>query len=292
MTDTLVVAPTATTTENPALSWRAIIAGAVAALSLSLVLIAIGGAVGFASISPWPQEGVSATTFQIGAGLYLVVTAMLASTVGGYIAGRLRSRWPGLYGYEVQFRDTAHGFLAWALAAVIGAAALGGAASVLAGGAASGTADAGSAAAAGAPSDYYADMLLRPAPGAQAAREAGSTEATNREVRRIFVHNMAAGENEFAAGDRAYLAQLVAARTGRNQADAERRVTEVIMQARAAADEARSTAAAMSIWLAISMLVGAFSASLAAIEGGQLRDRRWKGIFGTRAYAEARIIES
>jgi hypothetical protein len=294
MSDTLaVITPsTAGAVEPPTMSWRAIIAGAVAALALSLVLVTVGSAVGFSSISPWPGEGVSATTFKIGAGLWLVVTAMLASTVGGYVAGRLRGRWPGLYGYEVQFRDTAHGFLAWALALVIGAAALGGAATVLAGGAASGAAAGGTAAAAGAPSDYYADMLLRPAPGGQAQRDAGTAEAAGREVRRIFLHNLSGGENAFAAGDRAYMAQLVAARTGANQAEAERRVGEVITQARAAADEARSAAAALSIWLAISMFAGAFSASLAAIEGGQLRDRRWKGIIGTRAYGEARIIES
>ncbi len=289
MTDTLVVAPTIpATTEASEMSWRAIIAGAVAAMALTLVLLAVGSAVGFSSISPWPQEGVSATTFRIGAGLYLVVTAMLASTVGGYIAGRLRGRWPGLQTYEVQFRDTAHGFLAWALATVVGAALLGGAATVLAGGAATGAAAGGSAAAAqtAAPSDYYADMLLRPAPGGQPQRDAG--EAATREVRQIFVHNLA-GDDEFAAGDRTYLAQMVAARTGLSSAEAEKRVGEAITQAKAAADAARAAAASLSIWLAISMFVGAFSAALAAIEGGQLRDRRWKGIIGARAYREARV---
>jgi hypothetical protein len=56
------------------------------------------------------QFGVSASTFQIGTGLYLIVVAMLASTVGGYIAGRLRTKWVDVHTHEVFFRDTAHGF--------------------------------------------------------------------------------------------------------------------------------------------------------------------------------------
>jgi hypothetical protein len=63
-------------------------------------------------VSPWAGSGVSATTFKIGTGLYLIVIAMLSSSIGGYIAGRLRSRWIGVHSDEVYFRDTAHGFVA------------------------------------------------------------------------------------------------------------------------------------------------------------------------------------
>jgi hypothetical protein len=251
------------------------------------VLLAFGSAMGFSAVSPWSNSGVSATTFSIAAGLYLIVVAMLASTVGGYMAGRLRPKWTRVPTYDVQFRDTAHGFLAWALATILGAAVLGGAATYLAGGATTGVAAGASAAAtqtAAAPSDYFVDMLFRPAPNS-AARVQGATDAT-REARTIFARSLGRSD-EFSSADRTYLAQLVSARTGLNQAEAERRVSEVLTQAKEAADKARKAAAALSIWLTTSMLAGAFSASLAALEGGQLRDGKWKGVFGSRGYREA-----
>ncbi len=89
--------------------------------------------------------------------------------------------------------------------------------------------------------------------------------------------------------DRSYLAQIVAARTGMSQADAERRVTDVMNAAKASLDTARSAAAKLSLWLTAAMLIGAFAASLAAIEGGQLRDGRWRGVIGARNYQTAPI---
>ena len=89
--------------ESPAVSWPAIAAGAVAAAALTLVLLAFGVGMGFSVVSPWGNSGVSATTFEIGTGLYLIVVAMLASTIGGYIAGRLRTRWVGVHTHEVFF---------------------------------------------------------------------------------------------------------------------------------------------------------------------------------------------
>src|SRR5450759_1843669 len=97
--------------ESPAVSWAAVVAGAVATAALTLVLLAFGAGMGFSSVSPWGNSGVSASTLQISAGLYLIVVAMLASTIGGFIAGRLRTKWVGVHTHEVFFRDTAHGFL-------------------------------------------------------------------------------------------------------------------------------------------------------------------------------------
>jgi hypothetical protein len=45
--------------------------------------------VGFSAVSPWSSAG-SATTFSIATGLYFIVMAMLASSIDGYLAGRLR----------------------------------------------------------------------------------------------------------------------------------------------------------------------------------------------------------
>src|SRR6476620_4791915 len=115
--DTVVVQP-ATDLGEPSVagvSWPAVAAGAVVACALTLVLLAFGTGLGLSVVSPWAGSGVSATMFKIGTGLYLIVIAMIASSLGGYLAGRLRSSWTGVRSDEVYFRDTAHGFVAWAL---------------------------------------------------------------------------------------------------------------------------------------------------------------------------------
>lgn len=275
--------------EPHAISWRAIVAGGFAAAALTMALLAFGSAVGFSSISPWSNSGVSAGTFQVAAGIYLVVVAMLSSTIGGYIAGRLRTRWQGLKSYEVQFRDTAHGFLAWAFATVMGAAILGTAAAYLAGGVAQSAAGRNDPGGASSPTAYYVGMLFRPAANGRGGGSAAEAAIATREAQAVFVHDIAM-KGDWPAADRTYLAQLVAARTGLSGADAEKRVSDAIAAAKADADKARKAAASLSIWLTISMFVGAFAASLAAIEGGQLRDERWTGVIGTRDYREQKAL--
>jgi hypothetical protein len=267
-----------------AVSWAAILAGGVTAAALTVVLVVFGTAVGLASVSPWSNSGVSATTFKVTAGVYLVVVAMLSSTVGGYMAGRLRTKWTGAHSEEVLFRDTAHGFLAWGLATVLGVLVLGTATTSLLGGAASGL---GAAARPGtsstAPTDYFVDTLMRPAPGSPATTSPQNDFNTRREVNLIFTRGLAQPEG-ISAGDRAYLAQTVAARTGMSPADAEKRVNEMITAAKNYLDQARKFSSALALWLTLSMFAGAFAASAAAIEGGQLRDGRWRGIFARGAY--------
>src|SRR5450631_187729 len=116
-----------------AVSWAAIISGAVVAAAVSLILVALGSALGLSSISPWPG-GASATTFTVMAAIWLVVTQWVASGFGGYLTGRLRTKWVATHTHEVFFRDTAHGFVAWSLATVLTAALLVSAASSLAAG--------------------------------------------------------------------------------------------------------------------------------------------------------------
>ena len=106
-----------------AASWASIAAGAVATSALTLALLALGAGLGLSSISPWADSGVSAATFKAGTGIYLVLVAVMSSAVGGYLAARLRARWVGFDADEVFFRDTAHGFIAWAFATVLSAAA-------------------------------------------------------------------------------------------------------------------------------------------------------------------------
>jgi hypothetical protein len=253
-------------------SWGAVIAGGVASAALTLVLLAFGTGMGFSVVSPWTNTGVSMTTFSIATGLYLIVVAMIASAIGGYLAGRLRTRWVGVDTHEVHFRDTAHGFLAWAFATVLSAAVLGAAATHIIAGASVGLTQAAGSAAAG-PIDGYLDALLRTDPAAN--RNAGDMAASRSELGRLLAPTMRRG-GDLSAADRTYAAQVVAARTGLSQADAEKRVSDVITEAKVAADNARKAAAKLSLWFAASLLIGAFSASLAATEGGGLRDGTWK----------------
>lgn len=276
MIDTVVVAPGESSDSSlSGVSWPAIVAGAVAALALTLVLVTFGTALGLTSISPWAGSGVSATTFKIASGLYLIVIAMIASSVGGYLAGRLRSGWTGVKGDEVYFRDTAHGFIAWALASVLGAAILATPATSLLSGVATGASQgaANSAALSSGPMEGYVDTLFR----AEAAPVAPSNNQadTRSEVVRLFTRTFRSG-GELKPNDREYVARVVAARTGLSQPDAEKRVNDVVTQVKADADAARKATAALAYWLTASLLLGAFCASLAATEGGGLRDGTWK----------------
>src|SRR6478735_12682260 len=140
MIDAVVIQPGLNTEEASVagISWAAIAAGAIVSCALTFVVLAFGVGLGLSVVSPWGGSGVSATSFKIGTGLYLVVVAMLSSSIGGYLAGRLRTGWTGVHSDEVYFRDTAHGFIAWAFASVLGAILLASPASSLIGGAATG----------------------------------------------------------------------------------------------------------------------------------------------------------
>jgi hypothetical protein len=275
------VGPTATAEAVSGVSWGAIIAGGVGAAALTLVLLAFGTVLGLSVVSPWASSGVSGTTFSIGAGLYLIVVAMMSSSIGGYLAGRLRTKWSGVHSDEVYFRDTAHGFLAWAFATVLGVSVLAAGATHIAAGAVAGVGQGVSTAGAqsaeqSAPMAGWLDKLLRSAPTAASAdARAAGDDRFRAELGRLLASGLARGADVTAA-DRTYIAQIVAARTGSSQADAEKRVADVITEAKAAADAARRSARNLAAWLTASLLIGAFSASLAATEGGAIRDGTWK----------------
>ena len=279
-------------------SWPAIAAGAVAAAALSLILIAFGAGLGLSAVSPW-SDSVSAATFKTGSGIYLVIVAVMSSAVGGYLAARLRTKWPGAYSNEVFFRDTAHGFIAWAFATLLSVTALTSVTAYLANGSAAGLSGAASQVTRSVnPADIYVDKLFRTSAPAQAAppatpapSAAGDSGAANNatptttttnpgqsraEVLRLWTADFR-NDQGLSSADKTYVAQVVAARTGLSQADAEKRVNDVIIEAKTAADDARKGAAKLSFWLAAALLFGAFAASLAAVEGGSLRDGTWNG---------------
>jgi hypothetical protein len=277
-----------------AASWGSIAAGAVTASAVSLALVALGVGLGLSAVSPWTDTGVSASTFKVTAGVYLVLVAVMSSAIGGYLSARLRTKWVGIHTNEAFFRDTAHGFVAWAFATIISATVLGTAITHLVGGAASATASAGQAAANSNPAQVYVDRLFRrespaasnapasgTAPGSvsgpqspAAGTSAGPNPATRAEVTRLWVASVQS-DGQLAAADRTYIARLVVANAGLNQADAEKRVDEVVQQAKADADRLRRNGAQFAFWMTAALFFGAFAASLAAAEGGQHRDGTW-----------------
>jgi hypothetical protein len=223
-----------------------------------------------------------------------VIVGVMSSAVGGYLAGRLRTKWTSVHTNEVFFRDTAHGFLAWGFATLLSATILSASTAYLANGAAAGIGALAQTARSVNPAELYVDKLFRPAPGATQAAPASTTEpnasGTNaassaaggmtnsnqprNEVLRLWTADFARNQ-DIDPSDKAYVAQVVAARTGLSQADAEKRVNDVVTEAKAAVDKARRGAAKLSFWLTAALLFGAFAASLAAAEGGALRDGTW-----------------
>lgn len=252
-------------------SWGAVIGGAFVAAALYLILLALGAGFGLSAVSPWSNVGVTARTAGAVAIAWLVIVELIASAFGGYLTGRLRTKWTLVHSDEVFFRDTANGFLAWAVALVVSVAFLATAATVMAGGATAASAQ-GSASSANPtattladPNMYFVDTLFRSGRAADTGDAAVKAEAE-----RILVRGLA--EEQVPSADQSYLATLVANRTGISQPEAERRVSDVMTQARQAADAARKATAHLLLWLFLSLLIGAFSASFAATIGGRQRD--------------------
>jgi hypothetical protein len=296
-------------TQASAVSWGAIVAGAAAAASLSLILLMLGTGLGLSSVSPWAYSGVSATTFGVSTILWLTFTQLIASGMGGYLAGRLRTKWVAVHTDEVYFRDTAHGFLAWAVAALATAALLTSViGSIVSGGIQAGASVAGGVATAKAvgsemamsnsdsgPMAYFVDSLFRKninaATTASALAEIGvvpvgtseqTTAGSASEVTRSFMNSIRT-DSSLPEEDIRYVGQLVALRTGLTQQDAEKRVSDTYVRvqtklrdvetaAKEAADKGRKASAYAALWLFISLLIGAFVASFAATIGGRQRD--------------------
>ena len=297
-----VIAPT----QDSAVSWGAILAGAAGAAALSLILLVLGVGLGLSAVSPWAQTGASAKSFGVSTILWFTFTQLVASAMGGYLAGRLRTKWASVPSDEVYFRDTAHGFLAWAIASLataalltsvigtivgsgvqVGASVVGGAANTAAvataGAAVSGTASESKSEGASGPMAYFVDSLFRRDSGGPAAlpSDASAPVPSSAEVTRILMNTIRAGA--LPAADARYIGQLVALRTGLSQPDAEKRVTETYARMQAslneaqasakdAADTARKASTYGALWLFISLLAGAFVASLGATWGGRMRD--------------------
>jgi hypothetical protein len=308
MTDTIlepgVIAPATTEGGQTPLSWSAAIAGAIAATAVTFMIVALGSGIGLSFASPY-GSGPSVTTLTIVAAVWLVMAQTMGFATGGYLAARLRSPTYDSVVGETTFRDGAQGFVVWAIGVVAMAAIAGlvglysaATAAQVAGGAATAASsrnEPSATSSTAAPTDYFVDVLFRPRPDAATAGGqpnsatvgAGTTatptplnDEARAEVTRIVLRGISQGG--LNDEDRAYLAQVVAARTGLPSQEAEQRVASVETKAREAAKEATDkvakAGAMFSFWTFMSLLFGAAAATLAAILGGQLRDAEGRAV--------------
>lgn len=276
-----------------ALSWAAIFGGAAVAASLWMVLMILGAGLGLAFVSPFAHEGISATTFGVATIVWLLFSQITASAMGGYLAGRLRTRRTGASPDEVRFRDTAHGFLAWAVSALVTAILLTSMiGSIVSGGIQAGVtaptpsgvvADAATTVGDGSNHElsYFIDALFRTGP--TVTNGDGHSTAVAQEATRIFTNGLRLGA--LPVEDVRYGGQLVVSQTGLSQSEAQTRVADTFARLQAArkdaavtdralAEQARSASATAAIWLFLSLLFGAVVASNAAMFGGRRRDTR------------------
>src|SRR5262245_49096533 len=100
------------------IQWTPAVAGALAAAALAFVLHSFSAAIGLAVSSTAPTWRDASMALQLLSGLYLVLVALAAFGVGGYIAGRMRAPIAAT-GDELEFRDGTHGLLVWAIALVL-----------------------------------------------------------------------------------------------------------------------------------------------------------------------------
>jgi hypothetical protein len=261
-----------------AVSWSAAIAGVLAAAAVTLVVISLGVGIQLAitnNVSP------TAGATMIASAVWLVLAQTLGFAAGGFTAGRLRLNPGTIPAAETRFRDGANGFMVWAVGAVVVAGTL---AAVSAFSVAH-TVWTGEALVGQSRLGYLVDSLTRmPQPG----QAAGSNDADHGRIVRVLEN--AVRERQLPAGDRTYLATLVAAQTGVSQDDAERQVDDAVNRARESirqvADATRKAGTQVALLTFVSMLLGAVAATLGGVLGGELRDQTLFGL--TRGSASRR----
>ncbi|WP_027468388.1 hypothetical protein [Deefgea rivuli] len=275
-----------------AVSWAAILAGAAVTAALSLILLLLGVGLGLSAMSPWMQNGMSAVTLGISTILWLALTQLVAAGMGGYLTGRLRVKWLEVDTNEVFFRDSAHGLLSWAMATLLTAMLLSAAiTSILHREPIVGRVDTAIAARVDALAPpklsedvrtYLIDGLFRQDfPALANAKTPPLSRKTSDEIAAIFSNGLRLGL--LPADDLRYVTERVTDYTGISRLAAEQRsalsfhnlqtaINTEMLRANAAAELNRKASAYAALWLFISLLIGAFTASVTAIYGGRQRD--------------------
>jgi len=249
--------------------WGAIVAGTVLASAISIVLFTFGTAIGLSMVSPYAGEGTSRAVYFVALGLWTLWVIVSSFMAGGYLAGRLRRRIGDGTEHEVEVRDGAHGLTVWALGVVIASLLLALGVSGIAGSAAkvAGPSIAASSEGRDDVTQFTVDSLFRPVGRAMPAAD---NYVERREVSRILTLGTVRGE--LTAPDKAYVVRLVAGNTGLSQAEAERRVDEVLADAKHKADMARKAGIVIGFLTAAALLIGGAAAAWTATLGGKHRD--------------------
>ncbi len=276
-----VAAPEGAPSLPSRVSWGAILAGAVIAVMIGLMLNILGAAVGATAVDAVQGDTPSASTFGIGAGIWLLVANLIGLAVGGYAAARLS-------GTADKTDAALHGVGVWAIGFLVSAVLLGNlassavstafsAASSLVGGAAQTAGSAASAVAGQADPQALADRARAALSGpSEPARM--TTGQRSAEIGRILAGAAAGGG--LSDADRQRLAALVSAETGIPQQEAAQRVQayeaearrlagEAEQRARQAADTAATGAATAGLAVFATLLLGAVAAILGARAGAR-----------------------
>lgn len=246
--------------------WAAALTGAFVACAIFVTLTSFGTAIGLTLTSPYPGSGFTGRTATWAVGIWEIWVAISAFAVGGYLAGRLRHRVHDATEHESDVRDSAHGLLVWALAALLGGWIISATARDI--GHAANSSQSGGAPIAGKadPARYAADTLLR----GNGAPTQGYNEPLHKEVASVLAA-YATGAN-ITPEDRAYLSRTAAATGGIPQAEADHRTDVAVAQVRQAANTARRSAVMLGFFTAVSLALAAAAAWSAAALGGRHRD--------------------
>lgn len=241
--------------------WGAIIAGAVAALAISVVLLTFGVAIGLASVSPFTTTGTGLKAVGFGSAFWFLLVTIWSFGLGGYLAGRLRHNWADATAPEAKFRDGAHGLLVWSLTILLSAVfAAAGVSALGRGVSAFATGVTGSE-----PTAVAADVLLRPSkPSAQVV-----PAETRAETARILLRS--GRDAQVSDADKSYLASVVAANTGLSEPDAKKRVDDALTDMKVVIDRARKLAIVFGFYMASVLLVGAAISWWSSVTGGRHR---------------------
>ena len=253
----------------PYVQWGPIVAGAFAATALGLVLNTFAAAVGLAVSSTSPTWRDSSAALWILSGCYLIVVALAAYGLGGYIAGRMRDRLtPDGGEVDREVRDGIHGVLVWGLATLLTAALIGmflAPASRVAA-PASGPADASTSVTGESLIAFDLDRLFR------GARPQTSTDMQYARAEAARILLTSAGHEGVSNDDHTYLIRRVSELTALPAADSQRRVDATIESARQNIQRARHAGVILAFCAGAAALIGAAAAWFTAVLGGKHRD--------------------
>lgn len=244
--------------------WGPAFVGALVAAAASFVLMSFASAIGLMVVSPSPTWRDTSVWLAILSGVWIIVVAAGAFGLGGYLAGRVRSTWKTTDD-EIDFRDGVHGLLVWAIGVVVGVALLWASATTFS--AVSGASSSSREAAGSSALAYELDRLFRSERRLEPVAADVRAEAT-----RLLMKGIG---REMPSDDRAHLNRIVAGATGLQGPDAERRVVQVLAEARNATSQTRKSAVILGFSMAAGLAAAAAAAWFAAGAGGRHRDNEF-----------------